>query len=106
MANTRSIKPYLQNLTAAALPLEEKGQGSLLYNSQVIDYLVNSVATGTTALAWYYWAKIPELRYTSRYIANALSIATLYVGEAAVTGGTPTRLKPNHFANDIMGEFA
>lgn len=102
---TRSPRPK-NDLTAAALILEEKGQGSLLYNSTVIDYLVNSTANGQTALAWYYWSRIPELRYTSRYISNALSVATLYVGLADGTESMPVKLAENHPANDLMLDFA
>src|SRR5690242_6380776 len=107
---TRSPRPQSdkQNLAmiAAALPLEDKGPGSLLYNSQVIDYVVNSVQSGQAALAWYYWARIPELRYTTRYIANSLSVATLYVGKADGSESVPVKLPKNHPANDLMADFA
>lgn len=95
-----------ESLQAAALVLEERGQNSLLYNAQVIDYLSNSIQSGNTELAWHYWAKIPELRYTTRYISNALSVATLYVGEADCSGNAPKRLPDNHPACDLMLEFA
>jgi len=101
---TRSPKP--ENLQAAALVLEDRGSDSLLYNTQVIDYMVNSVQSGATALAWYYWSKIPELRYTTRYVANALSIATLYVGLDVGDELAPEKLPDNHPAVDLIHDFA
>lgn len=103
MAKTRSKAP--DNIQAAALVLEDKGQNSLLYNARVIDYLTNSNQAGNTELAWYYYSRIPELRYTCRYVASALSIATLYVGEADSSGNAPKRLSDNHPAVDLLEEF-
>lgn len=115
MAKTRSSVPNFdddsrkkqQELIAAAMILEEKGQNSLLYNSQVIDFVVNSVQAGDTNLAWYYWAKIPELSYVARYVSNALSVATLYVGIADENlGGPPVRLAEDHPASQLLKDFA
>lgn len=92
-------------LAAAAIRLDDKGRNSLLYNSQVIDYLTNNSSSGNTNLAWHYYNRLPELRYTCRYVANALSVATLYVGEVN-PDGEPTRLPDGHPANDIMADFA
>lgn len=103
MAKTRAQLPQLQ---AAALVLEERGQNSLLYNARVIDYLTNSTQAGNTELAWYYYSRIPELRYTCRYVASSLSVATLYVGETDTTGGPPKRLPKGHPAIDLLEEFA
>ena len=108
MAKTRSNKPQQPDshpLLAAAQSLEVKGDSSLLYNSQVIDFLVNNAGGGANPLAWFYWRKVPELRYTTRYISNALSVATLYVGEE-VPNGAPKRLPEGHPANDLMESFA
>lgn len=110
MANTRSPippepEPDPQSLLAAALALTAKDD-SLLYNSQVIDYLTNGVTTNSAdALAWYYYCRLPELRYISRYIGNALSMATLYVG-VINPEGEPTRLPADHVANEVMKDFA
>lgn len=107
MAKTRSNQPQEpQILQAAAQSLEPKGPNSLLYNEQVIDYVLNtSQGGGSTTLAWYFWGKIPELRYTTRYISNALSVSNLYIGEA-VPNGPPKRLPKGHPANDLMEDFA
>lgn len=102
---TRSKTPET-SLQAAAIVLEERGQNSLLYNAQVIDYLTNSLQSGLTDLAWHYWQRIPELRYTTRYVANALSVATLYIGESNSDGSSPDRLPEGHPANDLLEEFA
>lgn len=96
-----------QELVAAAFILEEKSSTSLLYNNQVIDYITNTVQAGSTNAAWYYWSLLPELRYVSRYISNALSVATLYVGKADNNlGGPPKRLSQDHPATHLLEDFA
>ena len=99
-------KEKVDNLQAAAIVLEDRGINSLLYNTQVIDFLTNNVQSGLTDLAWHYWQRIPELRYTTRYIANALSVATLYIGEANSSGNAPERLDKNHPAVKLLEDFA
>lgn len=114
MAKTRTGPPSSNgngtsnnDLVAAAFILEEKSSSSLLYNAQTVDYMVNSVGEGDTNAAWFYWAKLPELRYVSRYIANALSIATLYVGMPDKNlGGAPKRLDEDHPASELLKDFA
>lgn len=94
-------------LVAASFILEEKASNSLLYNAQTIDYVTNSVQAGQTNVAWYYWSRLPELRYVSRYISNALSVATLYVGIADNNlGGPPRRLPQDHPAYSLLEDFA
>ena len=112
MAKTRSNRPFedddnkrREELVAAAFILEEKSRDSLLYNSQVIDYITNGIEAGDANAAWYYWSRIPELRYVSRYIANALSVATIYAGKAD-TSGPPARLPDDHPATQLVQEFA
>lgn len=110
MAKTRAPRPDDDNnknaadLVAAAFILEEKSSTSLLYNSQTIDYMTNSIEAGQSQVAWFYWSRLPELRYVSRYIANALSVATLYVGKTDGTGNPPTRLESGP-AFDLMRDF-
>lgn len=111
MGRTRASRPSdddkrRQELIAAAFNLEEKATNSLLYNSQTIDYMVNSIEAGDTAAAWYYWSRLPELRYVSRYISNALSVATLYAGKVDPKGGAPKRLPENHPASRLLSDFA
>lgn len=95
-----------KDLVAAAFILEEKSRDSLLYNSQVIDYITNGIEAGDANAAWFYWSRIPELRYVSRYIANALSVATMYAGKADNSGGPPIRLPEDHPASQLVSEFA
>lgn len=112
MAKTRASSPSedrnrQQELIAAAMILEEKSRNSLLYNATVIDYLTNSVQAGQDNVAWYFWSRLPELRYVSRYISNALSVATLYVGIADENlGGPPRRLPQDHPATTLLEDFA
>lgn len=95
-----------KDLVAASFILEEKSRDSLLYNSQVIDYITNSIEAGDTNAAWFYWSRIPELRYVSRYIANALSVTTLYAGKADSSGGPPIHLPDSHPASQLVKDFA
>lgn len=113
MAKTRTTSPQLdeddkrrKELIAAAYILEEKSRNSLLYNSQTIDYLTNGAEAGEDQASWWFWGRIPELRYVSRYIANALSVATLYAGKSDHSGGPPVRLADDHPASQLMEEFA
>lgn len=108
MANTRSPKTNPGGLTAAAFPLVvTKNNDSLLYNSTVVDYMLNTSTAGGTAAAWSYYMRIPEVHYLVRYVANALSMATLYVGDASNNRGqVPTRLPKRHPANDLMADFS
>lgn len=113
MGKTRSNPPTpddeaksRDDLVAAAFILEEKSRESLLYNSQVIDYITNGIEAGDSNAAWFYWSRIPELRYVSRYIANALSVATLYAGRVDGTGGPPQRLSDDHPATQLVRDFA
>lgn len=95
-----------KDLVAAAFILEEKSRNSLLQNAQTIDYITNSIEAGNTGAAWHFWAKIPELRYVSRYISNALSVATLYAGKTDTDGGPPQRLPEDHPATQLVKDFA
>lgn len=114
MAKTRSPYPFpekknnneIENLQAAAFILEEKPQNALLYNSQFIDQLINGSEAGDDAAAWYYWGRLPELSYVSRYLSNSLSVSTLYVGKEDPLGGAPVRLPEDHPASQLLAEFA
>lgn len=113
MAKTRSPNPFSddddkrrKDLVAAAFILEEKSQNSLLYNAQVIDSLTNGLGSGDNNAAWFYWGRLPELRYVSRYISNSLSVATLYAGKTDSNGGPPIRLPEDHPATQLVRDFA
>ena len=106
-ANFSDDEKRRKDLIASSFILEEKSTNSLLYNSQVIDYVTNSVQSGQSNVAWYYWSRLPELRYVSRYISNALSVATLYVGIADKNlGGPPIKLPDDHPASELLSDFA
>lgn len=105
MARTKSKTPEV--LQAAAFPLEERGNNSLLYNANVLNWMLNGNSGASTDLAWSYWGKIPELKYVSRYLANAISMATLYVGDTRnINGTSPIRLPDDHVASEALASFA
>lgn len=103
MGRTRSNKPD-QSLQAAAQVIETRGQGSLLYNSQMLDYILNN-QSGDNQAAWSFYYRVPELKYICRYLSNALSMATLYVGEAN-NEGEIVPLPIDHPASQLMADFA
>src|ERR1041385_4978017 len=57
-------------------------------------------------LGWYYWSRIPELRYVARYVANSVSMARLFVGKVTDDPFNPEPVGPRHPANDLLGSFA
>jgi len=60
-----------------------------------------------TESGWYYWARIPELRYVARYVANSVSMARLFIGRAGNTDPfNPEPVGPRHPANDLLNSFA
>lgn len=90
-------------LQAAAFPLDSKGNDTSIYSKAVTDTMVNTAAYD---LAWYYWGRIPELHYISRYISNALSLANLYIGKESGIPGQPEAVGTRHSANALLANFA
>lgn len=113
MAKTRSSpvesvnsSEKMKELVAASFILEEKTSKNNLYSSQTIDYMTNNIAAGNDNAAWYFWSRLPELRYVSRYISNALSVSTLYAGKSHLRGEAPERLPDSHPASQLLRDFA
>ena len=90
-------------LQAAAFPLDSRGNDTSIYSKAVTDVMVNTAAYD---LAWYYWGRIPELHYISRYISNALSLANLYIGKESTIPGQPEAVGTRHPANALLASFA
>jgi hypothetical protein len=59
-----------------------------------------------TELSWYFYQRIPELRYIARYVANSLSQARLFVGRVTADPYNPERVGPKHPANELLEGFA
>jgi hypothetical protein len=59
-----------------------------------------------TESGWYYWARIPELRYVARYVANSVSMARLFVGKVDTDPFNPEPVGPRHPANALLEAFA
>lgn len=107
MAKTRVTKPIPQtpsSIQAAALPLKVT-KGNPLLNARELDIMLNS-DSADVELAWYYYARIPELRYIARYISNALSQARLFIGEVGTDPTAPVKVKDSHPAAELMANFA
>src|ERR1041384_3651059 len=73
--------------TAAAyrlLPDASRSIGGVDADRRDIDLMLRGGTSSDAELGWYYWSRIPELRYVARYVANSVSMARLFV--AKVTG--------------------
>lgn len=95
--------PPVEVIQAAAYPLVPR-QSDGPYKERVVDIMLQNPGDD---LAWYYWKKIPELHYLTRYVANALSIVKLYIGTTkGDPKSNPEELRPRHYANDLLANFA
>lgn len=106
---TRSTRPQPaleappEVIQAAAYPLVPRASDGA-YKERVVDIMLQNPGD---ELAWYYWKRIPELHYLTRYIANALSVVKLYIGTTkGDPKANPEELRPRHYANDLLANFA
>lgn len=95
-------------VTAAAVQLQPNPQrrGDSFESRRDVDLLLNGNADHTSELAWYFYTKIPELRYIARYVANSLAQARLYVGLVQADPYNPKPVGPRHPANELLTQFA
>lgn len=113
MARTRRrfTAPEIQNeepLVSAAYQLapRPRGRQNDFELKREVDIMLNGDANHNTDLAWYFYSRIPELRYISRYVANSLSQARLFVGSVTADPYNPERVGPRHQANAVLESFA
>lgn len=93
--------------TAAAYQvMPEANRNVSGYEAREIDAMVRGDTDADGELAWYFYARIPELRYVARYIANSLSMATLYIAEPGDDPSHPTKIGSRHPANDLLDSWA
>src|SRR5688572_8119416 len=79
-------------LTSAALQIVPAPRGNSSFDfKREVDILLNGNLNQNTELAWYFYNRIPELRYIARYVANSLSQARLFVGEVTSDPYNPNR---------------
>lgn len=103
MARTRSTPKALQ---AAAYPLTPKQGNDSTEHNRIIDIMLQGDSNHDTELAWYFYSRIPELRYIARYVANSLSQARLFVGRVTADPYNPERVGSRHPANELLAGFA
>jgi hypothetical protein len=72
-------------------PLKRSGQSEFDAKREV-DIMLQGDASHDTDLAWYFYSRIPELRYIARYVANSLSQARLFVGRVGADPFNPVRV--------------
>jgi hypothetical protein len=80
--------------------------GGIDADRRAIDVMLRGGHSADAELGWYYWARIPELRYVARYVANSVSMARLFVGKVTNDPQNPEPVGPRHPANDLLASFA
>lgn len=102
------MPPSTNGLTAASFPLRPitRAQRADPYFNRIVDLMMNGTAAQKHALAWYYFDHIGALRYIARYVANSLSMATLYAARASADPFQPERLPEDHPANMMLQQWA
>ena len=111
MANTRRPTraiPQTEALTAATYQLapRSRGRSDNFEYRRKLDIMLQGNANEAVDLAWYYYSRIPELRYIARYVANSLSQARLFVGKVESDPYNPARVEKGHVANAFLERFA
>lgn len=111
MANTRrKVRTQIETepLVAATYQLapQPRGRQNDFELRREVDIMLNGEANSQSDLAWYFYSRIPELRYIARYVANSLSQARLFVGEVKADPYNPERVGSRHVANSVLERFA
>lgn len=115
MARTRSnnpttrgtdVQPTPPALTAASYPLRGYPTDNDLGRS-IVEVMMNADGTAAHKQAWDFYRRVPELHFLVTYVANAMSMVRLYVGEVDSSNpDNPTEVGPRHPARDLMRNFA
>lgn len=91
---------------AAAYPLRGYPQDNDL-GRNIVDTMMNGDSHAVAMQAWGYYKTVPELHFLATYLANAMSMVRLYIGEVdASDPENPTEVGPRHPARDLMRNFA
>lgn len=75
-------------------------------NRRLIDVMLNGQNAEAANLGWYFYERIPELRYIARYVANSLSMARLYIGKVENDPYNPKEVGERHPARKLLENFA
>ena len=95
-----------EGVTAAAVQLHPMSKrGDISEARRAVDIHLNGDANYESDLAWYFYSKIPELRYIARYVANSVSQARLFVGRVGADPYNPERIDSGP-AVDLLEKFA
>lgn len=98
------------NSTVAAayrlIPEANRSVGGIDGNRRDIDIMLRGGDAAANDLGWYFWSRIPELRYITRYVANSCSMARLYIGVTGDDPQNPTKVGARHPANALLDNFA
>src|SRR5205085_10725964 len=104
-----NVTPIENARTAAAYTLVPKPDASSFVggvdNRRVIDVMLNGRTKEADELSWYFYERIPELRYIARYIANSVSLATLFIGKVDKDPFRPTPVNDSHPAQELLNNL-
>lgn len=109
MANTRrrTNADVIEPLVAATYQLTPTPRAlSGWEKKREVDVMLQGGAEAMTSMAWYFYGRIPELRYIARYVANSLSQARLFVAEVQADPFNPVKVGSRHVANAVLERFA
>lgn len=100
------VTPIPTAIQAAAYPLRGYTQDNDL-GRNVVDAMMNQDGHAIAMQAWAYYKTVPELHFLATYLANAMSMVRLFIGEVdAADPDNPVEVGPRHPARDLMRNFA
>jgi hypothetical protein len=105
-ATNGSMAPARVASAYRLLPDASRSIGGVDADRKAIDVMLRGGHSADAELGWYYWARIPELRYVARYVANSVSMARLFVGKVTDDPQNPEPVGPRHPANALLASFA
>lgn len=87
------------------IPEAGRAVGGIDADRQNIDIMLRGGDLAASELGWYFWARIPELRYITRYVSNSCSMARLFIGRTGDDPQNPSPVGPRHPANQLLDNW-
>lgn len=105
LPKSTDVENIPNGIQAAAYPLRGYPQDNDL-GRNIVDTMMNG-SQGVAMQAWSYYKTVPELHFLATYLANAMSMVRLYIGEVdGADPDNPTEVGPRHPARELMRNFA
>ena len=97
------------NVTVGAayrlLPEAARSVGGIDGDRRDIDVMLRGGDAAANDLGWYFWSRIPDFRYITRYVANSCSMARLFIGTTGDDPQNPIPVGKRHPANQLLSNF-